>query len=74
MSNKLNESDPSQPKRICTNRGYENRIKQMIFESESDEDFEFSDSGSDYFCDACPEKPSLCQQPCFNDFHSRINI
>ena len=27
-----------------------------------------------YFCDACPEKPSMCQQPCFNTFHSRINI
>lgn len=27
-----------------------------------------------YFCDACPEKPSLCQQPCFHTFHLRINI
>lgn len=48
MSNNLNEPGPSRPKRICTNRVYESAIEHMLFESDSDENYDFSDSGSEY--------------------------
>lgn len=25
-----------------------------------------------YYCEICPEKPSLCQQPCFKNYHSKL--
>lgn len=49
MDNTLNESGPSRPKRLCSmNRNYEQQIKQMLFNSDSDENYDFSDFGSEY--------------------------
>lgn len=51
MSIDLNEPGPSWPKRICTSRWYESKIVHMRFESESDENYDFSDFGSEYIAE-----------------------
>ncbi|XP_025423083.1 piggyBac transposable element-derived protein 4-like [Sipha flava] len=49
MDNTLNESGPSRPKQLCSmNRNYEQQIEQMLFNSDSDENYDFSDSGNEY--------------------------
>ncbi|KAL4089606.1 hypothetical protein QTP88_024617 [Uroleucon formosanum] len=48
MDEKSNESGPSRPKRLCSGRVYENTIEKMLFQSENDENFDCTDSGSDY--------------------------
>jgi len=49
MDNISNESGPSRPKPICnSNRNYQQQIEQMLFDSDSDENYDFSDSGSEY--------------------------
>jgi len=44
----MDEPGPSRPKRNCTSREYEKRIEQILFESDSDENFDLTDSGSEY--------------------------
>lgn len=48
MSNESNEAGASWPKRICTNRVHDSIIERILFESESDENYDFSDSGDEY--------------------------
>uniref|UniRef100_A0A2S2NK99 Uncharacterized protein n=1 Tax=Schizaphis graminum TaxID=13262 RepID=A0A2S2NK99_SCHGA len=49
MDNISNESGPSRPKRIYnSNRNYQQQIEQMLFDSDGDENYDFSDSGSEY--------------------------
>jgi len=48
MDDKSNESGPSRPKRVCSGCVYETTIEKMLFESESDVNFDCTDSGSDY--------------------------
>lgn len=51
MSNESNEPGPSRPKRNCTTRVYDCMIERMLFESESDENYDFSYSGSEYMAE-----------------------
>jgi hypothetical protein len=44
----MDEPGPSRPKRNYISREYETRIEQMLFESDSDENFDLTDSGSEY--------------------------
>lgn len=47
-NDELNEPGPSRPKRICTNNNYQELIEHILFNSDSDENNDFFDSGSEY--------------------------
>ncbi|KAL4084754.1 hypothetical protein QTP88_027665 [Uroleucon formosanum] len=50
MDNALNEPGPSRPKRICRNSNYQQQIEHILFNSDSDENNDLTDSGSEYEC------------------------
>lgn len=48
MNEKSNESGSSRQKHVCSGRVYENTVEKILFESESDNNFDCTYSGSDY--------------------------
>lgn len=51
MESALNEPGPSRPKRICRNSNYQQQIEHILFNSDSDENNDLTDSGSEYECE-----------------------
>lgn len=43
--------NPSRPKRLCRNHNYQKKIEHILFNSDSDENNDLSDSGSKYECE-----------------------